>query len=82
MSEPNETVDPLYIIVAAMNAEYNMDECCDYVKINRMIEEAAELVSQRLGGLSQLDKLADHYTPDAIWALMDTIIPLKDARTK
>ena len=66
-----EPIDPLYIIVAAMWAEYNMDECCDYVKINRMIEEAADLLSQRLGGLHRLDKLSDHYTPDAIWALMD-----------
>lgn len=61
--------DPLYIIIAAMLAEYDMDQDCDYRKINRMIEEAADLVAQRIGGLDRVRKLAELYTPDVIWSL-------------
>lgn len=65
-----QRTDPLHIIVAAMWDEYNMDQACDYTKINLMIEEAASIVGNRIGGRDRLDDLADSYTPNAMWDLL------------
>lgn len=62
--------DPLYIIIAAMWDEYNMDQACDYTKINLMIAEAASIVGRRIGGQDRLADLADSYTPNTMWDLM------------
>lgn len=70
MESSKRTTDPLHIIVAAMWNEYNMDQACDYTRINRMIEEAALIVGNRIGGRDRLDDLADIYTPNAMWDLL------------
>lgn len=67
MCAAGETLEPLHIIVAAMVAEYDKDESCDYQKINRLIEEAGAIVGKRLGGSDRMRKLAQTYTPDAMW---------------
>jgi hypothetical protein len=48
-------------VIAAMSAEYEADQHCDYQRINRLIEEAAEIVMNEIGGRAQLDKLAEAF---------------------
>lgn len=70
MADAPQRTDPLYIIVAAMWDEYNVGQACDYTRINLMIEEAASIVGNRIGGRDRLDDLADSYTPNAMWDLL------------
>ena len=57
-SKPTDEVHLLRNIIAAMWEEYNTDEHCDYVRINKLIEDAAKVVADNMGGYAQLDKLA------------------------
>lgn len=51
----------LNAIVAAMWAEYEADDQCDRRRMNRLLEEAADIVSAEIGGNDQLEKLADAF---------------------
>lgn len=55
-------------ITAAMWGEYNKDQQCNYQRINQLIEDAAEVLSQQLGGYDQVDKMADAHIDDPIWS--------------
>jgi hypothetical protein len=57
----------LHSIIAAMWVEYNRDQECDYRHINRLIEDAADIVAEEVGGDAALDKLGESHVDDPIW---------------
>lgn len=66
-SAPDSTeVGRLRAVIAAMWGEYNEDQNCDYVRINRLIEEGAEIVIDAIGGLAELDKMAEQPEVDSL----------------
>jgi hypothetical protein len=65
MADKSETqmtdidAEQLRNLIAAMYFEYDKDQGCDYVRINRLLCDAADIVAREIGGDDRLMKLGE-----------------------